>query len=119
MNSVIPITSSMTDEFKALRLRRVEEWVENCYWRYEPSTLAVPLKMDGYQLAKAINQRLFEWETGKERIRGIRLKRDQSIMGCWCYAKKGGRQYLNVYRVSSSPYEQKSNTLEFQYKKES
>lgn len=101
MSSVIPITS-MTDDFKALRLKRIEEWVENCYWRYEPSTLAVPLKMNGHQLAKAINRRLFEWEIGKQQIRGITLKRDQSIMGCWCYANAAGRQYLNIYRVSSS-----------------
>jgi hypothetical protein len=107
----------MTDEFKALRLKRIEEWVEDCYWRYEPSALAVPLKMDGHQLAKAISHKLFNWETGKEKIRGQVVKRERSLMGCWCFANASGRQYLNIYRISSRAYEQRSNVLEFQYTK--
>ena len=108
----------MSEELYKARIKRIQQWVEDSYNTWTPGSKTLPKELDGEELAITINRQLFKWETGKDLFRGQKRKREQGLMGCWCFRNARGRQVLNIYRVTSKPYEQRSSFLEFEYKKE-
>lgn len=109
---------TLANELHKARIKRIEEWVEDRYLFYQAGSKVLPGDLDGERLAASISHQLFLWESGQAEFRGRKRKRRKSTLGCWCFLNSQGRQVLNIYRVTFTPYEQRNNLLEFQYKKE-